>query len=116
MSSSNEKKNPKPKLIMNNSYEFSKAAKTNQLNINDKINFDLVRKISKIRKHSNESRFTVKNTRRDIAQRIYSKLQNWPIIEKQKNKPLKKFYWTKDFTHCAFTTEDEIVDGYLVKP
>jgi hypothetical protein len=65
----------------------------------DNISIELGHRIAKIRKRSNEPSKLAKNTRRDIAQRIYSKLQNWPAYETSQIKPFKKFYWTKDYSH-----------------
>ena len=96
--------------------EFSKMSNNFYKPSKDKVSIDLTKKISKLRKKQNDSTKLVRNTRRDIAQRIYFKLQNWPEYDVRQSKPLKKFYWTKDYSHCAFASEDEIVDGFLVKP
>lgn len=67
----------------------------------DNISLELSQKLAKMRKQNHQSLKSSNNTRRGIAQRIYSKLQNWPEsgLPKQKGQQFKKFYWTKDYSH-----------------
>ena len=57
-----------------------------------------------------------KDGRNEIAQRIMKKLKDWPENDNMFGSTFKKFYWTKDYSHWAFVNDDEISEGFLVKP
>ena len=44
------------------------------------------------------------------------KLKNWPENDQYEGNAFKKFYWTKDYSHWAFASDDETTDGFLLKP
>jgi hypothetical protein len=103
-------------IIPNSSVDFKHLPHHLQMSMQDKVSQVLQKKIARKRHLQKQAYNLSRDTRRDIADRILSKLQNWPTKAQKASKAFKKFYWTKDYSHCAFADEEEIVDGYLVKP
>lgn len=103
------------KMASNASLDFKSLPRHLQISMQEKVGQVLKNKMSRARnsykKRSNQST----DKRQEIALRIISKLQRWPHKEEKDGKAFKKFYWTKDYSHCAFANENEVANGFLVK-
>jgi hypothetical protein len=86
-------------------------------NMHVRVTEMLQKRRSRFRSNPKDKQYNLSNnTRKSIALRILSKLQDWPGTENKTGKSFKKFYWTKDYSYCAFAKDEEIVDGFLLKP
>ncbi|CAI2369044.1 unnamed protein product [Moneuplotes crassus] len=105
----------KKKRSMKNNKDMKNLPSHVQKSMEKRINSVLNKRASRVRSKPKQSPFP-KATRDSIAFRIMSKLREWPVKEEKISKSFKKFYWTKDFSHCAFANDEEVIDGYLSKP
>ena len=96
---------------MNNSVNLKQLESTENP-IHSRISQVLKKRMSRGRRQTDTAYNLPKDSHKHIAERIMSKLQNWPSKQK---KTSKKFYWTKDYSYCAFVDESEIEDGKALK-
>jgi hypothetical protein len=102
------------KVIMSASVDMKKNP---QSNMHTRVTEMLQKRRSRLTSNTKDKQYNLSNnTRQNIALRILSKLQDWPSTENKTGKSFKKFYWTKDYSYCAFAKDEEIVDGFLLKP
>jgi hypothetical protein len=115
MSASVDMKNNK--FTTNSSLDFKPTPLHPQSNMHARVTDMLQKRRSRFTSNPRDKQYNISNnTRQNIALRILSKLQDWPSTEHKTGKSFKKFYWTKDYSYCAFAKDEEIVDGFLVKP
>ena len=107
------KKNEK---LRNNFINFKNLPNNLQYNMENRKTDMMHKRINRARSKQKKQYSSYFKNRDTIAFRIMSKLIEWPLQEKKISQNFKNFYWTRDFSHCAFANDKEIIDGYLPKP
>lgn len=103
------------RINSNISIEYNSMPKHFQISMQDQLGKAVRKRLTQVKNSPHKEYNLPRDRRQDIAMRIISKLQYWPQEEQRVGKTFKKFYWTKDYSHCAFANDNEVSDGFLIK-